>query len=96
MMANSITAKLLTLAVAGKGQAEAGNLEFFFLPGRLAVLIGNLLYLDERNLEGISAGPAISHSGYKSTFYSFRVPGIRQNMPFLFYLLWSLEHLAVC
>lgn len=90
-MANSITAKLLTLAVAGKGQAEAESLEFFFLPGRLAVLIGNLLYLDERNLEGISAGPAISHSGY-----SFRVPGIRQNIPSLSYLLWRHEHLAVC
>lgn len=38
-MANSIPAKLLTLAVAGKGQAEAGSLEFFFLPGRLAILI---------------------------------------------------------
>lgn len=65
MMANSIPAKLLTLAVAGKGQAEAGSLEFFFLPGRLAVLIGNLLYFADRNLEGISAGPAISHSGYR-------------------------------
>lgn len=65
MMANSIPAKLLTLAVAGKGQAEAGSLEFFFLPGRLAVLIGNLLYFADRNLEGISAGLAISHSGYR-------------------------------
>lgn len=50
MMANSIPAKLLTLAVAGKGQAEAGSLEFFFLPGRLAVLIGNLLYFTDTEI----------------------------------------------
>jgi hypothetical protein len=32
--------KLLTLGTAGKGQAEAGILEFIFMPGQFAMLTG--------------------------------------------------------
>lgn len=87
MMANSITAKLLTLAVVGKGQAEAGSLKFIFQPGRLALLTVNLLCFNERNSEGISAGPAISHSGCRdkknfSTILESLVLGGRYHLYF--------------
>lgn len=68
----SITTKLLTLGTAGKGQAEAGILEFIFMPGRLAMLSGNLLCFSGRNVCGISARPAISHSGYRDKTHTLQ------------------------